>query len=198
MANPAPVRPVRPTTPKESTPMSTENSPTDPRPYLSAKHLETLIPVGDGIARIYPLEADRIRVDMAHESHRPSMARTTPNGSSAMTVDGLLARASALLVRVGGDWELSGYESVTIDGSTATPRRVAIVTDELRQAVAEWARTHEADIAQADDIRRNNAARTLEESIREHEQALAILHAQLRQCEEGEPYTEYPSLPTVR
>jgi hypothetical protein len=58
------------------------------------------------------------------------------------------------------------------------------------------AQTHAGDLAQADDIDRNNGARTLEEAIAKHEEALSILRAQLTACEEGEPFTQYPDLPT--
>jgi hypothetical protein len=58
--------------------------------------------------------------------------------------------------------------------------------------------THAGDIAQADDIDRNNGARRLEETIRRHEEALSILRRELTACEEGEPFTHYPDLPTDR
>jgi hypothetical protein len=66
------------------------------------------------------------------------------------------------------------------------------------EMVNEWAATHEGDIAQADDIDRNNGARHLEGTIREHEDALAILRRELAACEGGEPFTQFPKLPTRR
>ena len=61
-----------------------------------------------------------------------------------------------------------------------------------------WIATHEGDIAQADDIDRNNAARTLEEAIARHVEALKVLRRNLRRCENGQTFETYPDLPTQR
>jgi hypothetical protein len=66
----------------------------------------------------------------------------------------------------------------------------------IERMIGEWASTHEGDIAQADDIERNNAARTLEEAIATHQEALKILRANLKRCEAGKDYSQYPDLPT--
>ncbi len=98
--------------------------------------------------------------------------------------------------KAGSCWEIGSLYVSRDSGGDVTRNMHARAEALVFEMVNEWAQTRAGDICQADDIDRNNGARTLEETIGEHETALEILRAQLSACEEGEPFTQYPDLPT--
>jgi hypothetical protein len=83
-------------------------------------------------------------------------------------------------------------------------RHLWSVAESEAGAIAVWPQTSDRlyfDIAKASHLPANlptsdNAARTLEENIARHEAALEILRANLAACDEGEPFTQFPELPT--
>jgi hypothetical protein len=152
---------------------------------------------------VRPLRAGYIYFDAAKANHLP---RNLPEGEHGSTV---LDIGRGVQVRASGNARLAGtyagadqwavtdlYANQYPSGrelTAAQDHRARAIIGEL---VTAWASTHAGDIAQADDIDRNNAARGLEEQIAKHEEALDILRGQLAACEEGEPFTQYPDLPT--
>jgi hypothetical protein len=180
---------------------------TKPRPYLSDRHLTTLVDAPNGgRIELRPLRATEVYVDIAKASSMPANERTTRNGSEVLSIGGgIEVRASANVELVGtyqgeDQWAVKGslYASQYPSGRDLTRKQTERARALIGELVTTWARAHAGDLAQADDIDRNNAARSIEEQIAAHEQALAILREQLSACEEGEPFTQYPKLPTKR
>jgi hypothetical protein len=176
---------------------------TKPRPYLNDRHLKTMLDAPNGgCIEIRPLRATEVHIDIAKSNSMPANERTTRNGSQVLNIgQGVEIRASANVELIDGAWKVkprtlyaSQYPSRR-DLTAAQQKRARALIEEL---IGSWANAHAGDLAQADDIDRNNAARRLEEEIAAHEQALAILREQLSACEEGEPFTQYPDLPTKR
>jgi hypothetical protein len=162
-------------------------------------HLWSVATNDAGSLAIWPLRATALHFDAAMSDHVPAYADEGMHGSTVLDIGcGHRVRVSGSAEKVGGAWEIS-YLSVSRDiGGDATRHMHARAGALVREMVNEWAATHEGDIAQADDIDRNNAASYLEGTIREHEDALAILRRELAACEEGEPFTQFPKLPTRR
>jgi hypothetical protein len=174
---------------------------TKPRPYLSDRHLTTLVDAPNGgRIELRPLRATEVYVDIAKASSMPANERTTRNGSEVLNIgQGVEIRASANVELIDGEWKIkprtlyaSQYPSMR-ELTAAQQRRARALIEEL---IGTWAKAHAGDLGQADDIDRNNAARSIEERIAAHEEALTILREQLSACEEGEPFTQYPKLPT--
>jgi hypothetical protein len=178
---------------------------TRPRDYRSDRHLATVLQAPNGgVIALRPLRADNIYFDIAKADSMPANERTTRNGSEVLNIGGgVEIRASGNAKLVGtyqGDdqWAVEGtlYASQYPSGRELTRKQADRARALIGELITTWARAHAGDIAQADDIDRNNGARTLEEAIARHEEALRILRAQLSACEEGEPFTQYPDLPT--
>ncbi len=172
---------------------------TTPREYMGSDHLWSVATNDAGSLAIWPLRATALHFDAAKANHIPAYADEGMHGSTVLDIGrGHRVRVSGNAVKVGGAWEVS-HLSVSRDfGGDATRHMHARAEALVVEMVNAWAATHEGDIAQADDIDRNNGARTLEEDIREHEAALEILRGQLAACDEGEAFTQYPKLPTAR
>lgn len=164
-----------------------------PRPYISGQHLWTTITTDAGTLAVLPTSGRTLHFDAAHASHLPYLKPTGEHGSTILDIGrGIKVRVSGNAEKVGGAWELS-HLSVSRDiGGGVTANMQARAEALAYDMIQAWAATHEGDIAQADDIARNNAARTLETSIAAHERGLLALRANLAACEAGEPYTEYP------
>jgi hypothetical protein len=180
---------------------------TKPRPYLSNDHLHDVITAEVGSIKVHPQEADRITYDVAHSNSMPANEPTSRNGSTVLDIGrGVKVRATGSVhLQPDGSWKVPmRYSAPDIHGSVYPSGRD--LTESMRERAAtiiervigDWAATHSRDIAQADDIYRNNGARSLEESIARHEAALEILRAELTACEDGREFTQYPDLPTKR
>lgn len=173
---------------------------TNPRPYRSADHLRSTITTPTGAITVSPQEAGRIHFDIASANHLPANLPDGMHGSRVLDIGrGVHVRASGSAYREGTSWVVRCWPmhgSQYPSGRDLTTAQDARARTLIGQLITEWAKTHEGDIAQADDIARNNSARTLEEKIAKHEDALTILRDQLKACEEGDDYTMYPDLPT--
>jgi hypothetical protein len=158
--------------------------------------LRTTIEPGIGLQ---PLRADDIHYDIAWSNFFP--AEQGQHGTAPLDIGrGVQVRAIGN-VKLGADgvWRVQHFNAQQHPSgrelTIAQSNRAVALIGEL---IGAWAATHAGDIAQADDIDRNNGARRLEETIRRHEEALSILRRELTACEEGEPFTQYPDLPTDR
>lgn len=170
-----------------------------PRPYRGNDHLWSTITTDAGAIAVLPLRNGNIMFDIAWSNHLPANRPEGEHGSRVLDIgQGVTIRAHGHVVcDASGHWYVRAeYTSIAGMGVNITDKRQSRAFDLISRLVGEWARTHEGDIAQADDIDRNNAARTLEENIARHENALAILRENLTACEEGESFTQYPDLPT--
>ncbi len=174
--------------------------PTDtPRPYINGLHLWTTITTDAGSLAVLPVTADRLIFDAAMSNHLPALRDTGDHGSTVLDIGkGHRVRVSGYAELAGACWELAELRVSRDSGGDATNNMHARAEALVFEMLQDWAKTHEGDIAQADDIDRNNAARNLEEKIGEHQTALEILRRELRACEEGEPFSQYPDLPTKR
>lgn len=170
------------------------------RPYRSKDHLQAVIASEHGAIWISPQTADRIYFDIAKANHLPENRPDSRNGSTVLNIGrGVSVRASGSIYRREGQWvtDLRDYDVTQYpSGREATAKQHERACELIEELIGEWAKTHEGDIAQADDIERNNAARTLEEAIEQHERALRILKGHLARCESGEAFETYPTLPT--
>jgi hypothetical protein len=175
---------------------------TKPRPYVSDRHLWATVSNERGAIAVWPQTANRIFFDIAKSSHLPANLPDGEHGSRVLDIGrGVHIRASGSVHRQpDGSWavrdRLYGCQYPSGRELTAQQdRRARAIIGEILTA---WAATHAGDIAQADDIDRNNGARHLEETIARHERALEILRANLAACEEGGPFELFPDLPTGR
>lgn len=174
-----------------------------PRPYKSADHLRGLATGNAGAIMVRPLRATNVYFDAARSNHVPANRPEGEHGSTVLDIGrGVQVRASGN-AQLAGTYAGADQWAVTHLNASQYPsgrELTAAQEDRARAIIGElittWAKTHAGDIAQADDIDRNNAAQGLEEQIAKHEQALDILRGQLAACEEGEPFTEYPDPPT--
>lgn len=177
-----------------------DNMTTTPRPYVSNKHLHAIITEDIGSIEVWPQEADRVYFDIAKANHLPANLPTSDSGSTVVDIGrGVKIRASgSAYLQAGGTWSVVGqwFPTQYPSGRELTRAQDERARKIVGEIITEWARTHEGDIAQADDIYRNNAARGLEEKILKHQEALDILQTQLLACEDGYDFTEYPDLPT--
>lgn len=169
------------------------------RPYRSNDHLATVITSDAGSIWLCPQEADRIYFDIAKASHLPANLPDSRNGSRVLDIGrGVQIRASGSVYLDGDTWTIrdSIYPEQYPSGRALTAQQTQRAREVIAGMIGEWAKTHEGDIAQADDIYRNNGAGTLEEKIETHKAALKILCRELRACENGRDFTQYPKLPT--
>jgi ATP-dependent Clp protease ATP-binding subunit ClpA len=171
-----------------------------PRPYLSKDHLATRLESERGKIWLTPQEADRIYFDIASANSMPAnQPISTYNGSTVLDIGGgVLIRASGSVFRMPEGWvvDSSWWPKQYPSCRELTPRQDQRARTVVSELIGGWAATHEGDIQQADDIERNNAARRLEEQIIKHEAALTRLRNELRACENGLTYTQFPDLPT--
>lgn len=170
-----------------------------PRQYISNDVWST-VTTEAGTLAVHPVTAGRLIFDAACANHIPAYALTGMHGSTVLDIGrGVIVRVSGYAEKAGAEWELGDLYVCRAWSARSVTREMqaraeALVFDMLQQ----WAPTHAGDIAQADDIDRNNGARQLEGAIAEHERALLILREQLEACNEGAPYSQYPDLPTGR
>lgn len=173
-----------------------------PRPYRSKDHLRDVIASDAGRIAVSPQEADRIVFDIASANHLPANLPTSDyNGSSVLDIgQGVKIRAAGNVQRndnVG--WQVMHlHASQYPSGRELTAAQCERACERILELMLGWISTHEGDIAQADDIDRNNACRMLEENIERHAEALKILRRNLRACENDRDYDQYPDLPTDR
>lgn len=170
-----------------------------PRPWRSATHLETTITGEAGAIHISPLRADEIHFDAAWSNSYPDNLPEARNGSHVLDIGrGVLVRAIGNVRRDSdGQWVVSHLTAKQYPNGRELSRQMAVrARGVITQMIGDWAATHEGDLAQADDVDRNNSAQHLEKQIAEHEAALELLREQLTACEEGEPFTQFPELPT--
>jgi hypothetical protein len=140
---------------------------TKPRPYMSKDHLRDVITTEAGSIAVSPQEADRIVFDIAQSNHLPANLPESRNGSSVLDIGrGVKIRASGHAKLVGtyqGDdqWAVDGmlYGSQYPTGRELTAKQQERARALIGEMITTWARAHAGDIAQADDIDRNNGAR---------------------------------------
>lgn len=169
------------------------------RPYRSNDHLWSTVKTDAGVLAVHPTSARTLHFDAAKANHIPAYRDEGEHGSTVLDIGrGARVRVSGHAEKVGACWEIVRVYVSRDTGGDATRAMEARAEALVFEMVNEWAQSHEGDIAQADDIDRNNAARTLEENIVRHEHALSVLREQLRACEEGEPFLQYPELATKR
>ena len=176
----------------------TDNT-TKPRPWRSSD-LRGLATGDAGAIMVHPLRAGEIFFDAASSNHLPANLPEGDHGSTVLDIGrGVKVRALGNVVQADdGTWKVhrSLHASQYPSGRELTRAQDARAREVIEALIGGWAATHAGDIAQADDFDRNNGAHTLEKQIERHEQALEILRAQLTACEEGEPFTQYPDVPT--
>lgn len=171
------------------------------RPYISDHHLWSTVSTDAGAIAVWPQTADRIYFDIAKTGHLPANLPDGEHGSHVLDIGGgVTIRAGGSVHRQDGSWAVCDalYGCQYPSGRELTAKQDERARAVIGEMLTSWARTHEGDIAQADDIDRNNAARTLEEKIAQHTEALKILRRELRRCDNGKPFTQYPELPTAR
>jgi hypothetical protein len=148
-----------------------------------------------------PTKATHIHFDAAKASHIPAYAPTGEHGSTIIDVGrGASVRISGHAHLVGAQWTVDPrYFYVDGDkGGDATPRQKARALEIATAMVNAWALAHPDALAEAERCDRNNGARSLEEDIARHSAALKILRRELRACDNGRAWTQYPDLPTKR
>lgn len=183
-------------------------TPIEPRPWRSNDHLRSVALCDAGRIAVTPQSADRITFDAAWSNSFPANREEGEHGSTILDIGrGVTIRATGCARRTMSTDGVPG-ERWTVDPSAFSTqhrsrgpltllqnkRAAEIISD----ALTAWAQDHPADIAQADDIDRNNGAHRLEETIARHQAALKILRRELRACENGRDFTMYPDLPTAR
>ena len=169
------------------------------RPYRSNDHLWSTVKTDAGTLAVLPTSARTLYFDAAKSNHIPAYRDEGEHGSTVLDIGrGARVRVSGNAEKVGACWEITHLYVSRDVGGDATRAMHARAEALVFEMLNEWAQSHAGDIAQADDIDRNNAARTLEENIARHEHALSVLREQLRACEEGEPFLQYPELATKR
>ncbi len=173
-----------------------------PRPYRSNDHLWSTVTTDAGTLAVHPIESHRLYFDAAKANHRPMLATTGEHGSTVLDIGGAetvrYVRVSGNAELVGACWEITHLSVSREQSGDATRAQHAKAEALVFDILQKWAGAHAGDIAQADDIYRNNGARALEEKIEQHERALAILRDELDCCEDGESrWTQYPELPTA-
>lgn len=172
-----------------------------PRPYRSDDHLHDVIRSDAGAIYVHPIRADDVYFDVAWSNSIPANLPESRNGSHVLDI------GRGVQVRASGNAQLNGGGDVAIShmsakqypsGRDLTAAQLERTRALIGSMILAWAATHAGDLAQADDIDRNNAARTLEEAIERHEAALRILRDNLEACQEGQGFSRYPNLPTDR
>lgn len=171
-----------------------------PRPFVGDAHLWSTIETEAGAIALKPIRATDLYFDIARSNHLPRNLPEGEHGSRVLDIGGgVKIRATGHVARGANGWEITGlYASQYPNGRDLTRLQDQRAREVILAMVLGWISTHEGDLAQADDIDRNNAAQTLEEQIKRHQDALRILRKQLRRCEEGKPFETYPDLPTKR
>jgi hypothetical protein len=174
--------------------------PTSPRPYRCSDHLRSTITTDGGAIAVRPIRTDLIYFDIAQSSHLPANLPDGERGSRVLDIGkGVQIRASGHAVPNGDGWTIRAdtfHASQYPTGRDLTAAQTERARSIIGEIVGDWASRHAGDIAQAEDIARNNGARSLEEKIARHEEALKILRKQLRACDNGRPFSQYPDLPT--
>ncbi len=168
------------------------------RPYRSGQHLWSTVKTDAGTLAVLPCAADRLIFDAAKSNHVPAYRDTGDHGSTVLDIGrGARVRVSGHAELVGACWEIGTLYVSRREGGDATANMHARAEALVFEMLQEWAKTRAGDIAQADDIDRNNGAHRLEEKIGDHVAALRILRRELRACESGtRAFTAYPDLPT--
>lgn len=168
---------------------------TTTRPYRGSDHLWSIVTTDAGTLAVHPMSARSLYFDAAWSNHAPAYADTGEHGSTVLDIGrGARVRVAGNAEKVGACWELTHLHCSRDSGGDVTRAMHARAEALVFEMLNEWAQSHAGDIAQADDIARNNDARRLEQLIAEHERAVAILRENLAACDEGEPYTGYPDL----
>jgi hypothetical protein len=173
-----------------------------PRPYRDAKHLRGLATGDAGAVMVLPIRAGQIYFDAAKANSLPRNAPEGEHGSTVIDIGrGVQVRASGTAHLSDGAWRIEPrhfYANQYPSMRELTAQQAQRAREVIGAMIGAWADTHEGDIAQADDFDRHNAAHGLEEQIAKHQEALRILRKQLRACDAGKPFTQYPELPTGR
>jgi hypothetical protein len=173
------------------------------RPYLANRHLWAAVTTDAGTFGILPLRTGKVMIQARWGSEYDLARAVTGDAKGTVTTPIDIGRGVAVtfhgFIERGPDgWQVdSRYTSMHQDnGGEVTRLQRERAEAVILAAALPWIESHAGDIAQANDIDRNNGAHRLEEQIIEHQKALAILRAELRKCENGKNYTMYPELPT--
>ncbi len=173
---------------------------TQSRAWMDYKHLGSLATSDAGSIWMQPTCDHHIYFDAAKSNHLPANLPDGDYGSTVLNIGGfVLVRASGHVTRDDENgWTIDPqYFSVTAyRGGSVTPPRERRARELCLSMALGWISGHADELAEAEVIARNNAAHTLEENIARHAEALKILRRELRACESGRPFTQYPGLPT--
>ncbi len=174
---------------------------TKPRAYRSYDHLCSLATNDAGSIWMVPVRGTSIYFDAAKANYLPRNLPTGDHGSTILDIgQGVQVRASGHVSLVDGAWTIDpAYFYVdAYRGGSITPKRMQRAREVCLSIARDWIATHADELSEAETIDRNNGARTLEETIARHADALRILRKELRACESGRSFTQYPDLPTKR
>ena len=175
--------------------------PTKPRPYMDYRHLGSLATGDAGSIWMQPTNGHHVYFDAAMSNHLPANLPTGDHGSTVLDIgQGVRVRASGHVSLVDGEWSIDPvYFSANVyGGGSLTDARLKRARELCLSMARDWIAAHADELRTAEDIDRNNGARTLEETIARHADAMRILRRELRACETGRPFTQYPDLPTKR
>jgi hypothetical protein len=155
---------------------------------------------GVGSINLTANRADSVYVDVAWSNSMPANLPESPNGSTVLDIGrGVKVRASVNLARDGQGWKVSHLSANQYPSRRDLTRpQQERLTALLVDMVGEWARDNAEAFDAAERRDRETAADTLRKNIQRHEQALAILRAELNMCEAGGTFNRYPDLPTDR
>ncbi len=171
------------------------------RQYEDYKRTAGLATGPSGSIWMQPTSSTHIHFDAAKASHVPAYAPTGEHGSTIIDVGrGASVRISGHAHLTADGWTVdSRYFYVDGErGGDATKRQRDRAMEIAATMVSEWASANANALADAEFCDRNNGAKTLEENIACHVEALKILRRNLRACGNGKPWTQYPALPTKR
>ncbi len=174
---------------------------TTPRPWRTKDHLRSVAVCDAGRIAVTPQSFTRITFDAAWSNAFPADLEEGEHGSTILDIGrGVTIRATGCARRSVSRWTVdpSAFSAQRRSRGELTATQTERALEIIGAAITEWALAHPADIAQADDIDRNNGAHTLEEQIARHQTALQVLRRELRACESGRNFTQYPDLPTKR
>jgi len=172
-----------------------------PREYQDYRHTAGLATSDVGSIWMQPTKATHIYFDAAKSNYLPALKQTGEHGSTVLDIGrGVMVRVSGHAHLVDGVWTIDpGYFYVDRDtGGDVTHEQKRRALAVVEPMIQRWADDHPSSLVVAEHCDRNNGARTLEENISRHVAALKVLRRELRACDGGRAWSQYPDLPTSR
>lgn len=174
---------------------------TVPRSYLSDGFSSGagwhVVESSAGRIAVHPIKASSVYFDAARSNHKPAMRNEGEHGSTVIEIGrGIVARLSGNVERTADGWTCTHLSASHAHGGDLTRAQEDRARELVATMIVEWIADHETELQRADEIYRNNAARTIEENMARHEDALRILRRNRRACDAGKAYETYPDLPT--